>query len=110
MASIHDTLTVPAMEIVQPLPASVPVNPNVRDSSLCELLNHALDTGLTTLIVNARQLRVPISRVSILSNGWLECHIADETGERDDGARIVVKNYTPFTLYFGSEHKELKLL
>jgi hypothetical protein len=105
MASIHDTMTVPAMEAMQQTNGSQ----NLRDSSLCELLNRALDSGLATLIVNCRQLRVPISRISILSNGWLECVIADES-ERDDTARIVVKNYTPFTLYFGSEHKELNLL
>ncbi len=83
---------------------------NMRDVTLCDTLNKALETGLCTLVVNARSLRVPIRKMESMGNGWIDCTIAVEEGETEDDAKISVKNYSCFTLYFGSSRKEIKLL
>lgn len=97
-----ETMSMPIVEKNNAPPLTGHVN--LRDASVCEYLSRGLKSGIITLIVNYKKLRVPIRQLNPLSNGWIECTIADELGESDEDAKIVVKNYTNFTLIFGKNN------
>lgn len=87
------------------VPPAGPIN--LRDTATCDFLNRGLMSNLFTLTANYRKMRIPIRQLTPIEGGWIECIIADESGTSEDDARVVIKNYTVFTLTFGKEARHL---
>jgi hypothetical protein len=80
---------------------------NARDQATCDFLNRGLNSNLFSLVACYHKMRIPIRYLTPIEGGWIECVIADDTQETEDDARVVLKNYTIFTLVFGKETRAL---
>jgi hypothetical protein len=94
---------IPQQEFMPPSTGTV----NLRNQAVCDYLNRGLSSNLFSLTAHYRKMRIPIRYLTPIENNWIECVIADESGETEDDARVVIKDYTVFTMVFGKEDKRL---
>lgn len=89
----------PGMEQLQPIDTEA-----IRKQTTCDLINRGLENNLFTLVACYKKMRIPVRCVLPANQNWIECIIADETGETDDDARVLLPAYTHFILGLGGSY------